>query len=190
MRRSAEPEQEDRNEQATTMLESVWGTLSLLNKQIKLERADGKVRVVLDDPAAAKRKAQASAHAEQVTSRMRDELTGLLDRCKGSRRSLPHLAGIEHALKTQGAGAFDGMPERVLARASQQLEAVLTEPVSAGLSDLRSRLVVAQTAAEEGESATTKNAGPSSFLTDQKLLVSEGSVSDFMRAVAEAEGKA
>ena len=82
------------------------------------------------------------------------------------------------------------MPERVLARASQQLEAVLTEPISAGLSDLRSRLLVAQTAAEEGESATTKNAGPSSFLTDQKLLVSEGSVSDFMRAVAEAEGKA
>ena len=189
MSRSTPPSQEDRNEPGTTVLESVWGSLSILTKPLKLERSDdGKVRVVVDDPAATRRKAQVIAAAEQSLSRMQSELTELLDRSKGSRKVMPHLASLEHGLKSRGLDAFDTVPESVLARASQQLEEVLTEPVSAGLADLRSRIVVAQTKLEKSEAAA-KNAGPSSFLTDSRLTVSEGSVSDFMRAVAESEGK-
>jgi hypothetical protein len=130
------------------------------------------------------------AAAEKAVHRMRDELKDLLDRHKASRRSLPYLAGLEHALKTKGVAAFDGMTERVLARALQQLDGVLTEPVGPGLAELRSRIVMAQTTCEQIEAAAAKNAGTSSFFTDHKLQVSEASVSDFMRVVAESEDKA
>ena len=178
--------EEGPNTQGTTMLGTVWDKLCSLNKQIKLERSGSKVRVVLDDPSVSERSARTNASAEQAVNRMRGELTDLLDRHKASRRSLPHLAGLEHALKTKGLAAFGGMTERVLARALQQLEGVLTEPVGAGLAELRSRIVVAQTAVEQIEAAAAKNAGPSSFLTDEKLQVSEASVSDFMRVVAQS----
>ena len=167
------------------MLATVLGKLSLLNKRIKLERCDGKVRVVLDNPSRAER----VASAEQAVSRMRTELTNLLDRHAAARRSLPHLASLEHALNSKGLDAFGALPERVLARASQQLDAVLTEPVGAGLDELRSRIVVAQTAAEKVEAAATRNGGPSSFLTEDKLQVSEASVSDFMRVVEQSGSK-
>ncbi len=168
------------------MFATVLDKLSLLNKQIKLERSSGKVRVVLDhNPARTER----LTGAEQAVNRMRTELTSLLDRHAASRRSLRHLAGLEHALNTRGLDAFGALPERILARASQQLEAVLTEPADAGLAELRSRIVVAQTAAEKVEAAAARNAGPSSFLTDHKLQVSEASVSDFMRVVAQSETK-
>lgn len=190
MSKPTQPSQEERTEPATTVLESVWGSLSILTKPLKIERSDdGKVRVVVDDPAAALRKAQAIEAAQQSLLRMRSELTELLDRSRGSRQVMPHLASLEHGLKTRGLAAFESVPERVLARASQQLEEVLTEPVGTGLADLRSRIVVAQTKLEKSEAAA-KNAGPSSFLTDSRLTVSEGSVSDFMRAMADSEGKA
>jgi hypothetical protein len=190
MSKSTRPSQEDRSEPGAGVLESVWGSLSILTKPLKLERDDeGKVRVVVDDPAAARRKAAALAQAEQSLLRMRTELTELLDRSRGSRHVMPHLANLESGLKKHGLAAFDAVPERVLARASQQLEEVLTEPVGAGLADLRSRIVVAQTKLDRIEAAA-KNAGPSSFLTDSRLTVSEGSVSDFMRAVADSENKA
>lgn len=169
------------------MLGTVRHTLNLLNKQIKLQRSDGKVRVVLDNPASTDRLARQRGGAEQAVDRMRIELSILLDRHEASRRSLRQLAGLEHALKAKGAAAFDALPERVLARASEQLEAVLNEPVSVALAELRSRLAVTRMAIEKTDAAVAKNAGPSSFLTDDKLQVSEASVSDFMRAVEQAE---
>jgi hypothetical protein len=190
MGKAEQPGRDEADPQTQSMLESVWGGLSVLNKQIKLERIDGKVHVVLNDPRATQRKERARSQAEAAMLRMREELTELLDRTRNARRALPHLAGVEHALKTQGLAAFDGMPERVLARASQQLDAVLTEPLGPGLTDLRARIVVAQTAIERIDAAAAKHAAPSSFLTDEKLQVNEASVSDFQRAVAESEGKA
>lgn len=167
------------------MLATVLDKLSLLNKQIKLERCDGKVRVVLDSPSRTVR----IASAEQAVSRMRTELSNLLDRHAASRRSLRHLASLEHALNSKGLDAFGALPERVLARASEQLDAILTEPVGSGLAELRSRIVVAQTAAEKVEAAAARSGGPSSFLTEDKLQVSEASVSDFMRVVEQSESK-
>ncbi len=167
------------------MWSAVRETLDLLNKPIRLERSSGKVRVVLD-PA---RASAAQASAEQALNRMREDLTNLLDRHRESRRSLRHLAYLERELNTKGVAAFADVPEPVLTRASQQLEAVLTEPVSDGLAQLRSRIIVAQTAAEKIDSAQQRNAGPSSFLTEHKLQVSEASVSDFMRVVEESQEK-
>lgn len=171
------------------MLGKVLGALSLLTKPIKLERSDGKVRVVLDLAAEADRPASQRVSAEQAVDRMRSELTALLDRHAASRRSMRHLAGIEHALARDGLALFEAFPERVLARASQQLDAVLAEPVGAGLAELRSRILVALTAKEKIEAAAARNAGPSSFLTDDKLQVSEARVSDFMRAVEQSDAK-
>jgi hypothetical protein len=171
------------------MLGKVLGTLRLLNKPIKLERGDGKVRVVLDHAAQTDRPIRDRASAEQAVARMRGELTALLDRHEASRRSMRHLAGVEHALATDGLALFEAFPERILARASQQLDAVLAEPVGEGLAELRSRLLVALTAKEKIEAAAARNAGPSSFLTDDKLQVSEARVSDFMRAVEASDAK-
>jgi hypothetical protein len=171
------------------MLGKVLGALSLLNKPIKLERGNGKVRVVLNRAPEPEHPTRARASAEQAVDRMRHELTQLLDRHAASRRSLRHLAGLEHALATDGLVLFEAFPERILARASQQLEAVLAEPVGVGLAELRARILVALTAKEKIEAAAARNAGPSSFLTDDKLQVSEARVSDFMRAVEESDAK-
>lgn len=160
-------------------------TLGLLNKPIRLERSSGRVRVVLDPATVGAQ----HGSAEQALQRMRDELTNLLDRHRASRRSLRHLAYLERELNTKGAAAFAAIPEPVLTRASEQLEAVLTEPVSDGLAQLRSRIVVAKTAAEKIDAAQQKNAGPSSFLTEHKLQVSEASVSDFMRVMEQSQEK-
>jgi len=171
--------------QGTTLLRTLWDKVCILNRQIKLERNDGKVRVLFDNPAAAAREAQARTAAEESLHRMRTELTNLLDQHKASRRSLPHLAGLERALKARGAAALGKMPERVLKRALHQLEGLMTARGGTGLADLRARLVVAVTAVERIEAAAARNAGPTSFLADHKLQVSEASVTDFMRVAGD-----
>jgi hypothetical protein len=127
--------------------------------------------------------------AEAAAQRMRDALKELFGRTRGSREVLPHLAGVEHALKTQGLAAFDTLPPRILKRAATQLQSVLPEPVTQGLADLRSRLSNALSAHEEARVAIVRPARPSDFLTDEKLQVSESSVSDFMRVVEASERK-
>lgn len=167
------------------MLEAVRDKLGLLNKSIKLDRADGKMRVTFDANSV-KASAQATA-ADASTKAMRAELKDLFNRCPGSREVLPHLAGVEHAIKTQGLAAFENLPLRVLQRATAQLESVLTEPVSPAIAELRSRIGVALKNFEKLEQAASRRSAPSSFLVDEKLQVSEGSHTDFMAAVEEAK---
>lgn len=170
-----------------TVLEAVRDKLGLLNRAIKLERSDGKVRVTLDATQASTHKTPADAAAHASAQVIRQELKELFNRCPGSREVLPHLAGVEHAIKTHGLAAFEKLPQRVLQRASGQLESVVTEPVSAGIAELRSRIGVALKHFEKIEQAASRRAAPSSFLVDEKLQVSEGSHSDFMAAVEEAK---
>ena len=172
----------DANARSTSMLGAVRDKLGLLNKQIKLDRSDGKVRVTLDgaQPAAAEPAGEASAKL------MRAELKEMLNRCPGARDVLPHLAGVERALKAEGLAAFGSLPPRVLERAAGQLESVVTEPVSAGIAELRSRIGVALKAHEKKEQALARRVAPSSFLVDEKLQVSESSVSDFMAVLEES----
>ena len=163
------------------MLESVRDKLGLLNRSIKLDRSEGKVRVSFE----AERSGAAPPAAD--AKHLRDELKALLNRCPGARQVLPDLAGVEQALKTQGLVAFDSLPPRVLQRAATQLESVLAEPVSATIAELRSRLGVALRNHEKAELAASRRAAPSSFLVDEKLQVSEGSVSDFMKVMEESK---
>ncbi len=127
--------------------------------------------------------------ADAAAQRMRDELKELFSRTRGAREVLPHLAGVEHALKTQGIAGLDGLPPRVLKRAATQLQSVLPDLVSEGLAELRTRLSKALSAHEDARVAIVRPARPSEFLTDEKLQVSEASVSDFMRVVEAAERK-
>jgi hypothetical protein len=167
------------------MLGAVRDTLGLLNKSLKLERADGKVRVVFEHTAPAPAE-QAALPPRSMLDRMRADLDELLGRCRGARDVLQHLACLEQGLRSKGIGAFDVLPPRVLKRAAAQLESIVTEPVSEGIGELRSRILVALTVHEETEIAASRRAGPSSFLVDEKLQVSEASVSDFMRVVEES----
>lgn len=170
-----------------TVLDAVRDKLGLLNRAIKLDRSDGKVRVTLDGTEASTSRTPVDPAADASVRAMRQELKALFNRCAGSREVLPHLAGVEHAIKTQGLAAFDTLPQRVLQRACAQLESVVTEPVSAGIAELRSRIGVALKNFERIEQAAARRAAPSSFLVDEKLQVSEGSHSDFMAALEESK---
>lgn len=172
---------------STSMLGAVRDKLGMLNRPIKLERSDGKVRVMLDSTQATPNKTPVDPAAEASVRTMRQELKELFNRCPGSREVLPHLAGVEHAIKTQGLAAFETLPQRILQRASGQLESVVSEPVSAGIAELRSRIGVALKNFEKIEQAASRRAAPSSFLVDEKLQVSEGSHSDFMAALEESK---
>ncbi|MFZ2653263.1 MAG: hypothetical protein WA210_24545 [Burkholderiaceae bacterium] len=173
--------QRDPNAGIGSMLAAVLDKLSVINKSVKLERSDGKVRVVFEDDTKSTEPAPTALDA--TLNRMRDELKELLGRCQGAREVLMHLATLEQTLRTQGLAAFDNLPPRVLKRAGAQLESIVGEPVGAGIADLRSRISVALTLHEKVEQITQRSAGPSSFLVDEKLQVSEASASDFMRAV-------
>ena len=168
------------------MLGAVRDKLGLLNKTIKLERSEGRVRVTFDGERNAEAAASDAAGATSAKN-IRTKLKELLDHCPGARDVLPHLAGVERALKAEGLAAFGSLPPRVLERAAAQLESVLAEPVGAGLAELRSRIVVALEDHERKQLAVSRRAAPSSFLTDDKLQVSESSVSDFMAVVEEAK---
>jgi len=176
---------QDLNTRRTPLLRSLWDKICVLNRHIKLERNVGKIRVLFDNPATTAREARECTAAEESLNRMRAELTSLLDRHKASRRT-PDLAGLERALKTRGPAAFGKMSERVLTRALHQLEGLMTARGGTGLAELRARLMVAVTALERIEAAAARNAGPTSFLADHKLQVSEASVTDFMRVAGES----
>ena len=170
------------------MLESVRDKLGLLNRSIKLDRSEGKVRVSFEaERSGPAQKGAAATPSVSDAKHLRDELKALLNRCPGAREVLPHLAVVEQALKTQGLAAFDSLPPRVLQRAATQLESVLAEPVSAAIAELRSRLGVALKNHEKAEQAAARRAAPSSFLVDEKLQVSEASVSDFMKVMEESK---
>ncbi len=120
--------------------------------------------------------------------RMRSELKDLLNLSPGAREVLPHLAGLDRALKTQGLAAFDALPARILKRASAQLQSVYPAKPGAGIVELRSRLAQVLDGQDQTSVRRGHAAQPSSFLTEDKLQVSEASESDFMRAV-EAQRK-
>jgi hypothetical protein len=171
------------NKQGTSLLRAMWDAVCVLNRQIKLDRSAGKVRVRFDKPSAKAETPRARATTDESLDRMCAELKSLLDQHVASRRSLPHLAGLERALKTRGVAAFTKMSERVLRHALHQLEGLPTARAGTGLADLRARLLVAATAAERIEAVAARSAGPTSFLAEHKLEVSEASLTDFMRVV-------
>jgi hypothetical protein len=125
---------------------------------------------------------------DEAVLRMRNELKELLSRSPGAREVLPHLAGLDHALKAQGLAAFDALPPRVLKRALTQLQCVLPPSPGKGIAELRSRLA-ASLAKQEPVNVAHRQPAQPSFLTDDALQVSETSESDFMRVVEAAKRK-
>ena len=122
---------------------------------------------------------------------MRTELRDLLGRSPSARDVLPHLAGVERALKALGAAAFESLPSYVLKRAATQLESVLPEPVGPGIADLRARLANALAVQDAVQAHAVLPAVlpavppaqlPASFSNDQ-LQVSEATVTEFDRVV-------
>ena len=138
---------------------------------------------------------QLSQDADESLKRIRNELKELLNRSPGAREVLPHLAVLEHALKSHGVDALDGLPPRVLTRATTQLLGVLSEPLSEGMTELRAWLSRALLAREEDAAAPPAPPAPvrparrSSDVTVDNVDVTESSLSDFMRVVEAEERK-
>lgn len=140
---------------------------------------------------------QQSNAADESLKRIRAELKELLNRTPGAREVLPHLAVLEHALKSHGVDALDGLPPRVLTRATSQLLGVLSEPLSEGMAELRAWLARALSARAEAPAPSppappAPPAHPSRRSTDvtvDNVDVSESSLSDFMRVVEAEERK-
>ena len=103
---------------------------------------------------------QQSQAADESLKRIRAELKELLSRTPGAREVLPHLAVLEHALKSHGVDALDGLPPRVLTRATTQLLGVLSEPLSDGMTELRAWLTRAIAAREEAPAAPAAAPAP------------------------------
>ena len=126
---------------------------------------------------------------DDSVQRTRSELHGLLSLSPGARDVLPHLAGVERALKALGAAAFDSLPSFVLKRAAMQLESVLPEPVGPGIADLRARLAKALVAHEQASASAAAAAAPAAaappptYISNDKLQVSEATITEFMRVV-------
>jgi hypothetical protein len=74
---------------------------------------------------------------------MQASLTRLLDELPDNRRSLRHLAFMEHALGKKGVKALQKVPYDVLKRALEQFEAVVVNWSDEGLATLRSKMAVA-----------------------------------------------
>ena len=187
MGKSARSSQDGDRQRSAKMLEAVRTKLGVLNKNLRLEFNEGNLRVVFEGEVDARDdKFEGTQAPEACVALMRTDLKELLDRRNGARDVLAHLAATEHALKSLGLAAFGHLPAKVLQRAVAQLEGVVSEPVSAGIAELRSRLTVTLKAHAAIEQHAQR-VGPSSFLVDDKLQVSESSVSDFMQVVEEAK---
>jgi hypothetical protein len=129
---------------------------------------------------------------------MQTALRALLDRVRGSREVLPHLAALESALGRQGVAAITGIAPLWLSKMYSQLSSL---PVAANeplLLDLRQRLLEA---VQPRESAapykplparvsapapeSPRSAPPREFLStfdsDSRMMVDEISHTDFMR---------
>lgn len=112
---------------------------------------------------------------EPLLMLMQGQLATLLARHPRARRTLPHLAFVEKMLRRSGEAGLWALPDPVLARALQQLEALTDDWSQAGLAELRTRLAaVARPKAEPAQDNLL-----STFGTPDKLTVSEVGLSVF-----------
>ena len=165
----------------------------VFGRPLRIERTQGTLRVVLEDDSSApvgdaERNPKVTAPRTQAVL-MATDLRDLFDRCSRSRAVLPHLATLEHELNQRGMPVFEELPLRVLQRAAAQLEGLAQEPVLEGIALLQARLDVSIVAREENAQAQQrKPIAPPSFLMDEKMQVSEASMTDFMLAGGDPSG--
>jgi hypothetical protein len=168
-------------------------------RDLRLERSEGKLRVVLEAEAARPEPGRPRPHGpkdfgptapELQAALMYLDLRSHLDRHHNSRTALPHLSMLEHGLKKRGMHVFEELPLKVLQRAATQLDGLAQEPVLEGYVLLQARLGLAILDLEEKAQAGRKRLARSSFLGEHKLQVSEASMSDFLAAAAEGSAPA
>lgn len=190
----ANPPSKDRTapDQGSTALRAlIRTTQGGVSRPLRIERDEGRLRVVLDEArtapdATSKDEVRATAPANQAAL-MRADLKSHLDRRTNTRAVLPHLAILEHELGKRGMRAFNELPLTVLRRAAGQLNGLAQEPLLEGFVLLQAWLDMTIVDREERAQAETRQKLllQSTLLIEDKLLVSEASMSDFLRAVGE-----
>ena len=153
-------------------------------RPLRIERTQGRLRVMLEDESAGPGSKAAAATAVTAPDNqvllMHLDLQALLDRCGNSRAALPHLAAVEQGLQRRSMRVFDELPLPVLRRAAGQLQGLAQDPVLEGVVLLQARLDVAIVGREESAAVQCKPNALSSFFVEHKLQVSEASMSTFM----------
>jgi len=118
----------------------------------------------------------ASDGADRVRGRlMAQSLKALLDRVRGARDVLPHLAALERGLVERGASAIERVSERGLARICSQLSSLPIPRDDRPLLDLVQRVLDALETLQHPQFRST-------FASDSRMLVGEASHSDFVAA--------
>ncbi len=117
---------------------------------------------------------------------MQQSLATLLDRVRGARQVLPHLAALEVALGKVGSDAITQIPAHHLAKICQQLSNLPLPKQDPPLHELLGLLLDALEGHEHAqETARDPHAQfLSTFVSDSKLEVTEASLSDFDAASA------
>ena len=108
-------------------------------------------------------------------------LGALLDRVRGARDVLPHLAALKRGLQTSGPSAVDNASEQALAKICSQLGSLPLPDEDKSLHDLLDRV----SAALESRRAERHNMP---FDIERTVVIEEISHSDFM-AVARGEAQ-
>ena len=117
-------------------------------------------------------------------------LSALLDRVRGSREVLPHLAALENGLARHGAAAVQMIPPKALPRLHSQLISLPLDSSDAALKILRARVAAALEAqrAAEAPPAPAGREYLSTFTGDDRLHVSEVSHSSFLAEIEAQQG--
>jgi hypothetical protein len=115
---------------------------------------------------------------------MQRSLRGLLDRVAGSRSALPHLAALEGALGHLGLQAVEQVPAKALAKMLAQLRVLPLDAADGAIQDLFALVqrVLRRHTREQREHQLSPHDPQST------VIITEGSESDFMHALAEARG--
>ncbi len=108
----------------------------------------------------------------------------LLDRARGAREVLPHLAALERGLLTSGATAIDHIPKHWLGRIASQLASLPLPDEEAPLHELLRRL---SAQLDDGTIEWQEPSQHGSFDPERTVVIREISHSEFM---AEAEAQA
>jgi hypothetical protein len=108
---------------------------------------------------------------------MQASLTALLNRAKGARKVLPHLAALESSLGKKGLDVVDGISHPVLVKIHDQLSNLPLDPGDLPLQELLSHLMHAL------ERLKPEQQYLSDFITDEKLSVGEATLADFDAAL-------
>jgi len=114
---------------------------------------------------------------------MRSSVKALLDAVPMSRRVLQGVAAVEHALAIDGLEGIDWLPQAVLEKACAQLKSLPLPADNKALPQLLALidLVVATRIARHAAGPQHTSEFLSSFLNEDKLVVSEASHTDFVR---------